>query len=120
MKEEFFVGFFHFQRSFFRNDLDVEVDDNVKFNDENLGKINWAPTINTTIPETMECPQEIDENLTSEQETLMRDIQELINETRVAALCCELVLFLNNLFYYKIVLFRILVMLFIGVYQFII
>ncbi len=100
--------------------MDVEVDDNVKFNDENLGKINWAPTINTTIPETMECPQEIDENLTSEQETLMRDIQELINETRVAALCCELVLFLNNLFYYKIVLFRILVMLFIGVYQFII
>ena len=63
----------------------------MKSDEENLEKINWAPTINTIIPETIECPQEIDENLTSEQEVFMRDVRELINETRIAALCCELV-----------------------------
>jgi hypothetical protein len=83
------------------NDLNVDVDDNDKFNEENLGKINWAPTINTIIPETLECPEEIDENLTSEQEIFVRNVRELINETRIAALCCELVL-LNISFDHKI------------------
>jgi len=64
----------------------------MKLNDENLEKINWAPTINTIIPETFECPEESDENLTLEQQIFIRDIRELINETRIAALCCELVL----------------------------
>ncbi len=83
---------FCFFVKFFRNDLNIDIDNNMKFNDEILEKINWAPTINTIIPETFECPQESNENLTSEQEIFIQDIRELINETRIAALCCELVL----------------------------
>lgn len=57
--------------------------------DENLEKINWAPTINTIIPDTFECLQESDEELTSEQKIFVQNIRELIDETRIAALCCE-------------------------------
>jgi len=72
--------------------LNIDIDDNPKVNDEHLEKIIWAPTINTIIPDIFEFPQESDEYLTSEQETFIRDIRELIDETRIAALCCELVL----------------------------
>ncbi|CAF1248789.1 unnamed protein product [Adineta steineri] len=67
----------------------IDIDDTLKSNDENIEKINWAPTINTILPESYECPQEPDENLTSEQEIFVQNIRELINETRVATLCCE-------------------------------
>ncbi len=72
--------------------MNVDVDEHQQTNDENIAKINWAPTINTIIPETFEFSQESNENLTSEQETFIREIRELIDETRIAALCCELVL----------------------------
>jgi hypothetical protein len=77
--------------SFSRNDLNIEIDDNPNADHSSTEKINWAPTINTIIPETFECPQESDINLTSEQETFVREIRELIDETRLVALCCELV-----------------------------
>src|SRR5690349_135289 len=92
MYDWLFFFIFEFILILFRNDLHIDIDDNQKTNDENLEKINWAPTINTIIPERFECPQESDEKLSSEQEIFIRDIRELIDETRIAALCCELVL----------------------------
>ncbi len=92
-----FFCFSFYLRKFSRNHLNIDIDDNPKLNDEHLEKIIWAPTINTIIPDIFECPQESDEYLTSEQETFIQDIRELIDETRIAALCCELVLF-NTLY----------------------
>ena len=71
--------------------MNVEIDGDEQSTDENIGRINWAPTINTIIPETFEFSQESKENLTEKEETFVRDIRELIDETRIAALCCELV-----------------------------
>lgn len=66
------------------SELNVDVDENVE-------KINWPPTMNTSIPETFEFSQEWKEELTSEQNHFLAEIRELIDETRIAALCCELV-----------------------------
>lgn len=79
----------------YRDDPTIEVNEDTKSIDENLEKIHWAPTINTIIPDKFECLQESDEILTPEQELFIDDIRELIDETRIAALCCELVLFVT-------------------------
>jgi hypothetical protein len=96
----------------------VNIDDQ-KLSEEDVGKINWAPTMNAIIPDTFECPQEFDEKLTPEQEIFIGDIRALIDETRIAALCCEQV-FSNHSSLRICNYFRILVMLSIGVYPFII
>ncbi|CAF3100134.1 unnamed protein product [Rotaria socialis] len=72
------------------NDSNIDIDENPKSPIENVKKIYWTPTINAIIPETYECPQQqSEENLTQEQETFLEDVRELINETRIAGLCCE-------------------------------
>ena len=73
----------------FRNDLNVEIDDQQLAVDENVEKIHWPPTIHTNIPETFEFEQEWNGNLTEEQEKFLGEIRQLINETRLASLCCE-------------------------------
>ena len=70
----------------------MDIDESLPASDENVAKIDWAPTINAHIPETFECPQESKENLTPEQEIFVQNVRELIDETRITALCCELVL----------------------------
>jgi hypothetical protein len=47
--------------------------------------------MNTLIPERFKCPEQSDALLTAEQEALIGNIRDLIDETRLAALCCELV-----------------------------
>ncbi|CAF5200739.1 unnamed protein product, partial [Rotaria magnacalcarata] len=72
------------------NESNIDIDENPKSPIENVKKIYWTPTINAIIPETYECPQQqSEENLTQEQETFLEDVRELINETRIAGLCCE-------------------------------
>ncbi len=88
--------------------MNVDIDEHQpSLDDENIARINWAPTINAHIPETFEFPQESKENLTAEQEIFIREIRELIDETRIAALCCELVLS-NVLFNTKTINFNFL------------
>ena len=81
----------------FRGDLNVEIDDSELPVDENPCTINWPPTIHTNIPETFDFAQEWPENLTEEQEKFLGEIRGLIDETRIASLCCELVCFQNIL-----------------------
>ena len=69
----------------------INIDDHQKPNNDHIRKINWTPTIHTTIPETFECPQQSEEELTHEQEIFVRHISQFIDETRITALCCELV-----------------------------
>lgn len=75
----------------------MEIDDSELPIDEHSRAITWPPTIHTNIPETFEFAQEWTENLTEEQEKFLSKIRELIDETRIASLCCELVFFPNIL-----------------------
>ena len=72
---------------------DSQVDVDGEGEENPLGQVNWAPTINTTIPETFECVQQSDDTLSTEQSSFVEHVRPLIDETRLAALCCELVHF---------------------------
>ena len=70
---------------------DSQVDIDGEGEENPLGQVNWAPTITTTIPETFECVQQADDTLSAEQSAFIEHVRPLIDETRLAALCCELV-----------------------------
>lgn len=69
--------------------MDIDIEDHPKLNNESTKKIHWTPTINTIIPETYQCTEQSDEDLTEDQQTFIEEIQGLINETRITGLCCE-------------------------------
>ena len=71
--------------------LSNSTDGPIQIDDPSTEAINWAPTMNTLIPERFECLQQSDALLSEEQEALMGHMREVIDETRLAALCCELV-----------------------------
>ncbi|UJR09297.1 hypothetical protein I4U23_013540 [Adineta vaga] len=71
------------------DDLQIDIDNSLERNEENLEKISWAPMIKTLIPEKYEFLQQSDEILTSEQDKFIQNIRQLIDETRIATLCCE-------------------------------
>ena len=84
----------------------IQIDDQSPCNDRSTEAINWAPTMNTLIPERFECPQQSDTPTTTEQEAFIGSVRDLIDETRLAALCCELVcwwrlfeLFIDDIFF---------------------
>ena len=54
-----------------------------------MEKIHWAPMIKTNIPDTFEFVQQSNKVLTPERETFVHDIEQLIDETRIAALSCD-------------------------------
>lgn len=77
--------FFHSNSS---EDLSVNMEE-----EKTLEKINWGPTINTILPETFEYESKSEEMPTCEQNKFLGQIRELLDETHLASLCCELVRF---------------------------
>lgn len=76
--------------------MDVDIDGDSDSTDEVVEKINWAPIINAIIPESYECPQQAVEQLTDEREQFVESVRQLIDETRIAVLCCESVLHVRS------------------------
>lgn len=76
---------------FFRSNSTDNCNIEIEEIDQPLEKINWAPTINTNLPETFDYEQKSDQILTAEQEIFINRIREFIDETHLASLCCELV-----------------------------
>jgi hypothetical protein len=66
-------------------------DDVIDIDESTIDTIHWPPIMNTIIPERFECLERTTDKLTDEQNRLLEQIREFIDETRLAALCCELV-----------------------------